>query len=196
MKISQKGFISPALIGVVILIILGTGYYMYSQKNSQSVSEDNTKDTRSAENTSTSSQNQNQDNTHTRNNILGISISYPKDAEVVEADPLTVIIRPKNTAGNFTIAKWDRPTTCGEASGADVVFKVINGTRFEVYNFDRIMSTSGKSVSARQYCVKKGEITYKITGILPYSGKPLDIDKDEVLNQILSSLKIESVPSK
>ena len=56
--------------------------------------------------------------------------------------------------------------------------------------FSAVDASRNGAPSAREYCTVQRGIEYQLISRLPYTGIPLDVTKDTVLNELINSFKI------
>jgi hypothetical protein len=71
-----------------------------------------------------------------------------------------------------------------------------SGVDFIVYNLDRILSGGQPPyVTAREYCTVRNGNEYKLTTQVSYTGTPIQVENDSILNATLSTFKFMGTSS-
>ncbi len=129
------------------------------------------------------------------NEKYGFSVQYPTGTQIDLSDTSSkkVGFQPITTKGNLSIDVIQSSANCFDTtSGADPTYKTIGGINFTVWSESKGYSTGSDTwASAVRYCTARNGYEYNLIAKLSYkaSTTPLDVDKDAVLNQILSTFR-------
>ena len=129
------------------------------------------------------------------NSQYGFSLQYPAGTIVTNEDSIFTFRLP-NSQREFILSIIDQEVslresnTCNDtASGSDFQTKMINGVQFQVIDWSKFKGAV--PTSATRYCVTLNNVAYKIIVQIPYgyANTPEDVNKDDVLNRMLSTFK-------
>ncbi|MES3006108.1 MAG: hypothetical protein V4664_04140 [Patescibacteria group bacterium] len=137
------------------------------------------------------------------NEKYGFSIEHPSETQISDTDisggRSISFTTPQGTlAVQVVTLAWNNgvlssPPNCNDtAGGQERTITKINGNDFLTFNMSKELSGRYSNVSATEYCLVKGETAYKIITRVDYtagSSNGIDLDKNAVLNQMLSSFK-------
>lgn len=144
------------------------------------------------------------------NNKFGFEIKYPADTQISNTNDydtlsnqpilMGVIFKPAASKGiliinvrGASVDLVDSPTCYDTALGVDPSLPSINGINFVKWNISKYISQGiGPWDDGREYCVIHNKVAYNLILETAYESnvnETLDVDKDSVLNQMLSSFK-------
>ncbi|MFZ2804553.1 MAG: hypothetical protein WA001_05005 [Patescibacteria group bacterium] len=208
MEVNQKGII-VVLVAIIAVLLVGVGIFLFENK---------TVEIPSSQVQQTTSQppvvaQQNLGNgpssgmaTYT-NSQYGFSLDYPVETQVVTSTGnqidisvdtpeggRIVVFNPVATQGSLTIEAEPSANCMDTTSGAEPTHTTINGFDFTVYDLDRVLSPGFTAVTAREYCIIRGATEFKLITQMPYTGTPIQVDQDSILNQMLASFGLYLIP--